>query len=190
VAQLDRERELVNRINDLERERKRTADQDANTTNRSEQTIEELRKKVDEAEKRAQDAERQKGGTTNPTEAPNPGYPPAQTNVVVMDLFPVSVTRSESANENRLVIPRDARSVTLILNSGGPATYSRYSIELLDAQGRTAWRNGNLRRYSNSDFTINLPVNLLRSGRQVINIFGLEPGTKTLMASYQIVIER
>lgn len=197
VAQLDQEKNLRDRIETLEAEKRRQAEQLSQSGNESNQTIEELRKKVAEAEQRAQEAKDQANNTrANPPIARNEGgrgsspYPVPQANVVVLDLFPASVTRSESANENRLRIPPGVRSVTLILNAGGPETFPRYSIELLNHSGRAVWRNPDLKRYSTSDFTISLPANLLRAGRHRINIYGQTENGRTLLGRFDVVIER
>lgn len=197
IAQLDRERELRRRIEQLEAEKQRQGDQLSQTRSESNQTIEELRKKVAEAEQREQAAKEQTtNAPANPPIADNrqsgggSGYPPPQANVVVLDLFPVSVTRSDASNDNRLRIPAGAQAVTLILNAVGAETFARYSIELLNVGGQAVWRNGDLKRYSASDFTINLPANLLRPGRHTINIYGVETAARKLIGRFEVVIER
>jgi hypothetical protein len=80
--------------------------------------------------------------------------------------------------------------VTLILNSNSTQTFSHYSIELRDTKKRLIWRNNNLRRFSNSDFTINLPANLLPTGSYSMTISGENKGQKTTIETYQINLVR
>lgn len=193
-AYLEQQKKLRERVNALEAEKQEQSEQISNVQNQSNKTIEELKNKVSETEKKLKESEARKRETQNTqtqTSSKNGSQAPQpQANVVVLDVFPTSVNRSESANENQLVIPRNSQSATLILNSASNKQFPRYSIELLNANGRVVWRSENLRRYSANDFTINLPTNLLQNGGYVINIYGIENGNKTKTESYQIRIKK
>jgi hypothetical protein len=186
------------RINALENESQRQGD----NYNQSQQEIERLKNNIAEKENRltekdrelarqaqAHESERRKQPAPTPpsggAQVSNP-RPEPQANVVALDVFPATVARSAAENQNRLIIPRQASSVTLILNSQNQSTARLFAIELRDAGGRVGWRNNNLRRYTASDFTINIPAQMLRTGNYTVNIFALDKGQKLKIETYQI----
>lgn len=196
MVYVEQQKDLQEKIKTLETEKQEQSNQFSNTQNQSNQTIEDLKNKVLETENKLKENNSQIRQTptiiqqTKPqilpkTETPKPQ---GQANVVALDVFPTSVYRSDSANVNQLIIPRNANSATLILNSASTAEFSRYSIELVSANGAKVWQNNNLKRYSANDFTINLPANLLQNGSYTINIYGIENGKRTKTESYQINI--
>lgn len=198
MAYLEQQKDLQEKIKTLETEKQEQSNHFSNSQNQSNQTIEDLKNKVSEAENKLKENNSQNRETPNIIQQPQPNIlpkietpkPQGQANVVALDVFPTSVYRSDSANENQLNIPRNAQSATLILNSASSAQFPRYAIELVNANGTKIWQNNNLKRYSANDFTINLPANLLQNGGYIINIYGIENGKQTKTESYQIRINR
>jgi hypothetical protein len=180
------------RINTLENETKRKGEEYGKNQNESQKEIKSLKNKVAEKEKelaeKERELERKSQTASQPTTQSNTQQ--AQANVVAMDVFPSSVLRSDSANRNVLAIPRNAQSVTMILNSQSSSGASRYAIELVDSSGRVVWRNNNMRRYSSNDFTINIAAQMIRTGNYIINIFSLDKGQKTKIETYQIAFRK
>jgi hypothetical protein len=198
MAYLEQQKDLQEKIKTLETEKQEQSNQFSNSQTQSNQTIEDLKNKVSETENKLKESESQKRETPNIIQQTPPNISPknetpkpqGQANVVALDVFPTSIYRSESANENQLNIPRNANSATLILNLASTAQFPRYSIELINANGAKVWQNNNLKRYSANDFTINLPAHLLQNGGYIINIYGIENGKRTKTESYQIKINR
>ncbi|GEM_PF-5210780 len=191
------EHTLRERINTLETESKQKNDRFTHAQEESKREIEDLKTKVAETkgklEQKERESERQtqtssKPGSPTPTQPNNSGQP--QANVVVLDVFPSSVSRSEEANENALIVPRNAQSVTMILNYQSNVGFESYAIELRSANGRLIWQSNNMRRYSTNDFTINLPTTLLRNGVYSINIFGFQKMQKTKLENYTIRVTK
>jgi flagellar biosynthesis GTPase FlhF len=181
------------RINTLENETKRKGEEYSKNQNESQKEIENLKNKVAEKEKEIAEKERElerKSQTSSQQITQSKNNQQAQANVVAMDVFPSSVSRSDSENRNVLVIPRNAQSVTMILNSQSSSGASRYAIELADSSGRIVWRNNNMRRYSSNDFTINIAAQMIRTGNYIINIFSLDKGQKTKIETYQIAFRK
>lgn len=212
-ALIAQKQELTERITELEKLKKTNTPVVTNTPAETEAEMANLKTKLANVESKLSEKERelqrrQKSKEQTPLTKPQPETlpkqsenapkqpqpiptkPQPQANVVALDVFPSSISRDDSSNINSLNIPRNAQSVTLILNSNSTQTFSHYSIELRDTKKRLIWRNNNLRRFSNSDFTINLPANLLPTGSYSMTISGENKGQKTTIETYQINLVR
>ena len=91
------------------------------------------------------------------------------TNVVVADVFPPDAARGEreSAGEQTIVVPTDARLFTVILNSNdaAPPGSNGYTLDVLGDNGSRVWRGEGLQRSRFGTFTVALPRTLLPAGR-------------------------
>jgi len=190
LAYAGQQKELRERINELQVEKEQRTNELSNIQRESEQAIEELKNRVTETEDKLKESEKKQDEQPPRVSGPTGPRQGGQANVVALDVFPTSVYRSGSANENLLVIPNGAQSATLILNSASDKIFKRYSIELVSASGRMIWNNSDLKRYGANDFTISLPASLLTNGRYAINIYGVENGERTKTESFQISITR
>ena len=86
-------------------------------------------------------------------------------NVVVADVFPPDAARGEreSAGEQTIVVPANARLFTVILNSNdaAPPGSTGYTLDVLGDNGSRVWRGEGLQRSRFGTFTVALPRTLL-----------------------------
>jgi hypothetical protein len=184
----------THRLSELESETRRQAESYGQSQAEIERLKSDIARKENElAEKERELAQRARAAVRPaPPPVPQVNNPRAapQANVVVLDVFPSSVERSDEDDANRLSIPRHASAVTLLLNSSNASTAKVYAVELRDSGGRIVWRDNNARRYESSDFTVHLPAQMLRAGNYVINIYALEKGQKVKIETYRITFAR
>lgn len=112
-------------------------------------------------------------------------------NTPIFDVFPAdSVARGDEAAKNKLVVPKTAKNVVLILNAAGRADFPVYQAELFNDSGKTIWRGGGLRKDATGNFTLSLSGALLKSGNYRLELFGKTSGAAAqAIAEYAITIE-
>lgn len=114
-----------------------------------------------------------------------------QLNTLAVDVFPQEmVLRSGSGLSNKIAIPAEASSVTLILNSPRRSAYPSYAIELRDPDGNPVWNGEGLVRNPTGDYTISMSAAFLKTGVYTAVVFGIEDGKRLKTDSYRIEIEK
>ena len=107
------------------------------------------------------------------TQIPN-SKPSDERSFVSLLLLPGAIRGSDEAP--RLTIPRDTQTARLRLGLEGRDNYRSFRAEVRDAQGRVVWTRDGLRAQSAPGartVTINLPAQLLSTGKYVIALRGL-----------------
>jgi hypothetical protein len=106
-------------------------------------------------------------------------------NVPVVEVLPDSaVQRSPTSAETRLVLPRGARFVALVLSSDRAA--GPVSVELRDAAGETAWKGSDLTPGPLGGYTLGLPAALLAEGKYTVVLRPArgKPETYSIVVAY------
>jgi cell division protein FtsB len=83
-------------------------------------------------------------------------------------------------------IPRNASSVTLILNFNDRQQHPVYEVEIFDQRNDKIWR-GQSKSHSNK-LPMTLPRRFLPGGRYLIRLFGLRNNQKVPVADYAIIV--
>ncbi len=114
-----------------------------------------------------------------------------QLNPPVFDLYPREMTRRADQSEiNEIAVPRDAKSVALILNSQSQIATRAASLEIVNAQGAIVWRTDGLTRHPTGDYTISLPAEFLPPGRYALNLYHPGKGRRAAIASFALRLRR
>jgi hypothetical protein len=91
-----------------------------------------------------------------------------QLDMVVADLFPPDTTRGDrSANarsEQVILVPRDARWFTAILNLPQPTPGDEFGLEIRSDTGAAVWQGGGLHKSRYNTVTIALPTTITPAG--------------------------
>src|SRR5262249_48067271 len=95
---------------------------------------------------------------------------------------------AERADVHTLVIPRGAKTVTLILHSASPAVYPTYRLEIVDARDRAVWQGEGLVRQPTGEYTISLPTELLPAGRYAFHVYAPGRDQRPRVESYGVRI--
>jgi len=113
-----------------------------------------------------------------------------QINVPVIDLFPGDmVLRGEEEEQRLVVVPRQTRSVALILNSSTSAGQRVTGLVILDAEEEEVWRSPvEPERDELGTFTVTLPVQRLESGRYTLQLIDGQEGRTQVVETYQVEI--
>jgi hypothetical protein len=96
-----------------------------------------------------------------------------QVNVVIADLLPRDSTRGgpdDALDAQSVVIPADARLVTLILNVVDAPPASQYALEIAGADGRAVWNGRGLQMSRFNTFTVAVPTMLMPAGRYRVTL--------------------
>ncbi len=95
-----------------------------------------------------------------------------QLNVPLFDLYPRELARrSTAAGLNEIRLPRQARAVTLILNSQSNPLTRAVSLQIVNARGAIVWRAAQLTRQASGEFTLSLPADFLPPGRYTLQLY-------------------
>ena len=96
-----------------------------------------------------------------------------QVNAPVLDLYSGTVRGGESTAP-KLVVPKEARFFTLILNPAGRRRFERYQVEMASSrEGRVAWSAGDLTPNDYGSFSVIVPRRGLDSGDYRVRLLGL-----------------
>ncbi len=110
-----------------------------------------------------------------------------QGNVHLVHLFPVdeAVRRGGAVVQEK--IPSGAQSCVLVLNFVGAGDHASYEIEAGPSadENSVAWMVGDLIKTANRNFTVQVPISVLKPEYQV-RLFGVTEGERTLLATYEM----
>jgi hypothetical protein len=184
------ENPLRERLSSLEAENERLRQLETQF-NQSNAEVSQLRSQVQEAQKRIQQQQDQIKAELAAVTGQRPAKDAPQINVLTLDIFPVGlIQRDATRGSNSIVIPSNAKAVTLILNSQAASDSRNHSIEIVDARGRAVWKSQGLVRHSTSDYTIGIPADYLSPGSYTINIYGTAVGKRVKVESYEVDVKR
>lgn len=113
-------------------------------------------------------------------------------NVAVLDLFPGDrvLRGDETAPERKVVVPRQTRTVTLILNSGIDGDQDVTGLQILAADGTRVWRSASRpERDEHGTFTLAIPVRTLESGTYTLQLVDEHDGQTQVVETYQVEIQ-
>src|SRR5688572_1742305 len=179
---------------DAENERLRREETQLNQQkNQSEAEIAQLRSQIQEAQGRIQQQQDQIKGELAAVsgQGPGKGQGAPQINVLALDIFPVGMTQRDANRvRNSIVIPRNARALTLMLHSQTASDSPSHNIEIVDTRGRAVWKSRGLVRQSTNDYTISIPAQYLSPGSYTINIYGTAAGKRVKVESYEVDVKR
>ena len=112
-------------------------------------------------------------------------------NVAVIDLFPGDrVLRGEEApSEPEIVVPRQTRTVTLILNSSLESDRRVTGMQILGADGGRVWRSTTRpERDTHGTFTVAIPVTALETGVYTLQLVDSRDGQTEIVETYSLEI--
>lgn len=111
-------------------------------------------------------------------------------NIPVVDVWPGDmVLRGEAQGERVVIVPRQTRTVALILNSNVAADREVSGLQILAAGGARVWTSSvEPRRDDLGTFTVALPVQDLATGRYTLQLVDREAGKTTIVETYEIEI--
>jgi predicted nuclease with TOPRIM domain len=111
-------------------------------------------------------------------------------NVPVVDLWPGDlVLRGEPQGDRVVVVPRQTRTVALILNSNVAADREISGLQILAADGTTVWTSSDEpERDDLGTFTIALPVQELAAGRYTLQLVARSAVETEVIETYEIEI--
>lgn len=194
VDQSVQEKALIDRLETLqgENDRLRRAESQLNQQqSKSGEEIAHLRSQINEAQRRIELQREQTRNELAEVKRTGTRRISPQVNVLALDIYPVGMTqRDAGAAKNEIVIPRNVRALTLMLHSQAASESPSYSIEILDARGRSVWKAHGLLRNATNDYTISVGAESLASGHHTINIYGRGAGGPTKVESYEIDVKR
>ncbi len=112
-------------------------------------------------------------------------------NVPVIDVFPGDmVLRGETPAARRVIVPRQTRTVTLILNSGIEGDQAVSSMQIVAADGTRVWRSTTRpERDELGTFTVSIPVQTLETGTYTLQLVDERDGQTQVFETYQIEIQ-
>jgi hypothetical protein len=186
---------LRERLAGLEAENERLRQTEAQLNQQQRQSAEELaqlRSQIKEAQARIQQQQEEANRElAQAQQASARGAAAPQINVLALDVYPVGMTqRDAGSGGNELIIPRNVRAVTLILNSQASSEFQSYGIEIVSERGKVVWRAHGLLRNSTNDYTISVAANYLAPGRYRIVIYGNAAGQRVSVESYQLNVRK
>ncbi len=110
-------------------------------------------------------------------------------NVPIFELEPRDSTRGSGTDVVTLEATSDTRLVTLILHVNGELSHDAYSLEVLNAGGRSVWSSRNLRQNRFSNFTVALPRQTFPAGDYRLKLYSLREGRRQLVEEYAMRLQ-
>ncbi|HEY5838342.1 MAG TPA: zf-HC2 domain-containing protein [Pyrinomonadaceae bacterium] len=190
------ENALRERLAGLETENERLHQQETQLNqqqNQSNAEIAQLRSQIQEAQKRIEQQQDQIKGELAAVSGQRPGKDQGapQINILTLDIFPVGmIQRDTNRVRNSIVIPGNAKALTLMLHSQAVSDSPSYYIEIVDAHGRVVWKSRGLVRQPTNDYTISIPADYLSPGSYTISIYGTAAGKRVKVEGYEVGVKR
>jgi len=113
-------------------------------------------------------------------------------NIPVVDVFPgdMVLRGDETPADRRVIVPRETRTVTLILNSAIESDQAVTGMQILAADGSRVWRSaGQPERDDHGTFTVAIPVQTLDSGIYTLQLVESSDGQTQVVETYQVEIQ-
>jgi hypothetical protein len=116
-----------------------------------------------------------------------PGSQHPLVNLAVYDLLPVdSISRAAGAAPARTIEANSGRPLLFLLSGAGQPQYPSYRIEILDTEGQRKWKDEDLHRDEQHNYSVLLSPGFLSPGDYVIQIAGVRQGSVTPVARYRL----
>jgi hypothetical protein len=111
-------------------------------------------------------------------------------NSPIYDIYEQGSAQRSTSDEpdNSVVISRNSKAVTLILNGADQPEHGVYVIEMLNQNGRLRWRREGLRRDNLGNFVVTLNRASLGQGRVLLKIYGRSGKRSELIAQYSLSV--
>jgi anti-sigma factor RsiW len=108
--------------------------------------------------------------------------------VAVVDLVPEETVARAGGAEEEVRPPAWADRLVLILNLAEPVAATEFRIEIMTADGRTAWSARGVRRSEDGTFAVEVPRRFLPPGAYRIRLSGLRGAATEPVAEYALRI--
>lgn len=113
-----------------------------------------------------------------------------QANIPVIEIFPQELAmRGTSEPIQQVQIPKNTRSLTLILNSQAISENKNLSMEVVDSKKQVIWTQEGLIRQKTGDYTLNVPASLLPTGTYTLNVYISTGNKKRKIETYRIKLD-
>lgn len=111
-------------------------------------------------------------------------------NTPIYDVFPAdAAVRGGETVRNNLTVPKEAKSIVLILNAAGSAEFQTYRAEILSSSGASLWRGAGLKKDNLGNFTFTISRAALRNGDFRLKLYGQNGAQPTQpLAEYSLAI--
>ena len=109
-----------------------------------------------------------------------------QFNVPFADLELQDVRGGVGGGVSTVTAPPGANFFMLFLHGASGPSYSDYSLEISDGQGRRVWQARGLRRNQEDTFTIALQRRLFPPGQYRLSLYGLRAGRSESVGVYTL----
>ena len=114
-----------------------------------------------------------------------------QANIPVIEIFPQELAvRGSTQPIQQVQIPRDTKSLTLILNAQALYQGKNLTLEILDSAKNVVWQKDGLVRHNTSDYTLNIPADLLSTGNYTLNVYGTDGKQRRKIETYRIKVDK
>lgn len=113
-------------------------------------------------------------------------------NIPVMDVFPGDrvLRGDETPADRRVIVPRQTRTVTLILNSAIESDQAVTGMQIMASDGTRVWRSAEKpERDEHGTFTVAIPVQSLDSGIYTLQLVNTAGGQTRVVETYQVEIQ-
>ncbi len=114
-----------------------------------------------------------------------------QANIPVIEIFPQELAvRGSTQPVEQIQIPRETKSLTLILNSQAMYQGKNLTLEILDSAKNVVWQQDGFIRHKTSDYTLNIPADLLSTGNYTLNVYGTAGKQRRKIETYRIKVDK
>ena len=118
------------------------------------------------------------------------GNSPIAVNTPIYDLFPAdSAVRGGENVRNNLAVPKDAKSIVLILHATGSADFQTYRAEISSNSGTILWRGAGLKKDDLGNFTLTISRAALKTGNYRLKLIGRNNGgSSQTVTEYELTV--
>ena len=114
-----------------------------------------------------------------------------QANIPVIEISPQEAgQRSSNVPVQQVRIPRNSKSVILILSSESESDGRNLELEIQDGQRSVIWTQQGVIRHKTSDYTLSIPSDLLSSGNYTLNVYGPSGTKRKKIETYRIKVDK
>jgi len=107
-------------------------------------------------------------------------------NVFHWEILPIDASLPRDAGAEHEVTQAPGTPMVLVLHLGDRGTFSDYSLEIRDGDGRLHWRSSGLIPSPIGTFNVELPSGFLPPGPYELRLYGGESETGALLANYRL----
>ncbi len=96
----------------------------------------------------------------------------------------------DSQTANQLTLPEHAASATLWVEVEPGNRFTGFNLQLITSGGRLVTSVKGAKRNAYGAVAVNLPASLLRVGKYIVKLYGLEPGKRELVGEYNLTVSQ